>query len=95
MTISFDIPADIESHLRSQGTDASAAAREAFLVDLFRRGRISHVQLAAAMSLDRYETDALLKRHQVFDGSLTVEDIEADRRTLERVLGPVRKSSPE
>jgi hypothetical protein len=47
--------------------------------------------VGAALGLDRFETDALLKRHQVFVGGLTLADLELDRKTLEEVLGPVRR----
>jgi hypothetical protein len=42
------------------------------------------------LGLDRFETDAYLKRHNVFEGSLTMADLDADRETLERVLNKAR-----
>ena len=63
---------------------------EAYLLELFRRGQISHYELSQALGLDRFETDAYLKQHKIFEGSLTMEDLEQDRQTLERVLGPVK-----
>jgi hypothetical protein len=42
------------------------------------------------LGLDRFETDAYLKRHNVFEGSLTMEDLQSDRQTLDRVMGKVR-----
>jgi len=59
-------------------------------VELFRRGKLSHLELSKVLGLDRFETDAYLKQHNIFEGSLTMEDLEADRQTLERVLGPNR-----
>jgi hypothetical protein len=38
------------------------------------------------LGLDRLETDAWLKRRQVFEGSLTAADLEADRQMLDRVM---------
>jgi len=36
--------------------------------------------------VDRFATDAVLKRHQVEEQSLTSADLEADRDTLRKVL---------
>jgi hypothetical protein len=38
------------------------------------------------LGLDRFETDAYVKRHRVFAGSLTMDDLEADRATLQRIM---------
>ncbi|WP_435016002.1 UPF0175 family protein [Tundrisphaera sp. TA3] len=65
MTISFDIPQDIEQQLRVPDTERSGKAREAFLVELYREHEISHRQLGEALGLDRYATDGLLKRYGV------------------------------
>lgn len=73
MTIHFEIPTIIEERLRSCGIDPSQAAKELFLVDLYRQERITHHQLAEALGLDRYATDGVLKRHGVDDG-LTLDE---------------------
>jgi Uncharacterised protein family (UPF0175) len=59
-------------------------------LELFRRGRLSHYELSRVLGLDRFETDAWLKRHNVFDGSLTMADLEADRQTLDGVMSKAR-----
>ena len=56
-------------------------------MDLFRRGKLTHFELSQALGVDRIETDAFLKRHNAYEGSLTASDLDADRQTLERVLG--------
>jgi len=38
------------------------------------------------LALSRTETDAWLKEHNVFEGSLTMADLDADRQTLERLM---------
>jgi predicted HTH domain antitoxin len=65
MTIHFEIPKNIEEQLRSTGIDPTQTAKELFFVDLYRKERITHHQLAEAMGLVRYETDGVLKRHGV------------------------------
>ena len=90
MAITFQLPAGVEQRLRAQSPDLDAEAREASSLELFRRGKLSHFELSQVLGLDRFETNAYLKRHNVFDGSLTMEDLEADRRTLENLLGPAK-----
>ena len=81
MTISFEIPHDIERQLRNNGADLSSEAREAFLVELYRQDRITHGQLGRALDLDAYETDGVLKRHGVFH-DLSIEEINAQVDSL-------------
>jgi hypothetical protein len=81
MTISFDIPPDIAHGLRIDGADLSREAKEAFLVELYRQDKIAHHQLAEALGLDRYETDAVLKRHKVSPG-VTAEEMRAQAAAL-------------
>jgi predicted HTH domain antitoxin len=83
MTISFEIPRQIEQELRVNGADLSSEAREAFLVELYRQERITHHQLAEALGLNRYETDGVLKRHKVWL-ELTPEELAAQAASLQQ-----------
>lgn len=65
MSISFDVPSDLERQLRAAGVDLDREAKEGFLVALYRRGRISQARLSSILDLDRFETDELLKRHGI------------------------------
>jgi len=91
MAVTFELPADVEKRLRAQSPDLDAEARETSALEFFRRGRLSHFELSQILGLDRFETDAYLKRHHVVEGSLTMADLEEQARTLDRVLGPVRR----
>jgi hypothetical protein len=88
MNISFivNLPPDIEERLRAEDTDLAATVREAFALDLFRRGILTHHGLGLTLGLDRFETDALLKRHQVTERSLTHEDVDAEVKSLDQLL---------
>lgn len=86
ITLTVDFPPDVEQRLRAESDDLSADVKEAFAVQLFRLGKLNHYQLSHVLVLDRFQTDALLKRHRVTEGSLTLEDVEADRRTLVTLL---------
>ena len=91
MAVTFELPADVERRLREQSLDLDTEVREAAALELFRRGRLSHFELSQILGLDRFETDAYLIRHKVYEGSLTTEDLEADKRSLDHVLGPVQR----
>ena len=87
LNVMLDLPADIEERLRRETTNLNADVKEAYALELFRRGKLGHYELSCVLGLDRFETDAYLKRHKVFEGSPTMADLDADRRTLESVIG--------
>jgi len=90
LNVTIDLPADLEEMLRRETADLSAEVKEAYALELFRRGRLSHCDLSRVLGLDRFETDAYLKRRNVFEGSLTMAELEADRQTLDRVRRKAR-----
>jgi predicted HTH domain antitoxin len=90
MAVTIQFPVDVEQRLRAETPDLDAQAKEAVALDLFRKGKISHFELSQLLGFDRVQTDAYLKQHNVFEGSLTMEDLNEQAKTLERVLGPVR-----
>ncbi len=86
MNISYEISQDIEQELRTDGPDINREAKEAYLIDLYHRERISHRQLADALGLNRYETDGVLKRHKV-SPNVTAQEMRAQATGL-REAGP-------
>src|SRR5262249_44896897 len=82
ISITMNLPPDVEKRLRAESPDLSAAVREGFAVELFRRGLLTHFDLGQVLGLDRFETDALLKRHGVAEHSPTHEDVDADVESL-------------
>ena len=91
LTVKLKLPAEVEARLKAQRPDLDADATESYAVELFRRGLLTYAELGEVLGLDQFDTGALLKRRGVFDGSLTHEEVDADVRTLEQVLGPVRR----
>ncbi len=81
MSISFEIPQDIEQELRTNGLDVNREAKEACLIDLYRQERITHRQLAEALGLSRYETDGVLKRHEI-SPNVTAREMRAQAAAL-------------
>jgi len=84
--VTVELPKDIEEKLRQENPNLDAEATEACAVELFRQGKLNHFQLSRVLGVDRFETDAVLKRHHVEEKSLTSSDLEADRTTLREVL---------
>jgi len=91
MAVTFQLPAEVEQKLRAQNSNLDREAKEAYGLELFRQGKLTHYELSQVLGLDRFETDAYLLNHNVFEGSLTNEDLEADRQTLDRILGQKTK----
>ena len=87
MPVTVELPRDIEERLRRENPNLDSDAKEACAVELFRQRKINHFQLSRILGVDRFATDAVLKRHRVEEQSLTSADIEADRKTLRKVLG--------
>ena len=85
MTVTFQLPSDLEQHLRHDVGDLDRAAKEALLVTLYRQGRISHHVLAQALGLDRFATDDVLHKHNVTEDLGTVEEHIAEVRAVEQL----------
>jgi hypothetical protein len=82
MQITLDLPPDVEKRLLCEVRNIDVEVKNAYVLELFRRGLLSHYELAQILGLDRVATDAYLKQHGVFEGSLTLADLEMDHRTL-------------
>ena len=90
LQVTFDLPTEVEEKLRRETPNLDADVRETYALELFRRGKLTHYELSRVLGLDRSATDAYLKQHKVVEGSLTMADLEADRQTVDRVLGGAR-----
>jgi predicted HTH domain antitoxin len=66
MTISFELPHDIEQQAGGHGSDLNREAKEAYLVELYRRHKISLYQVAEALGLSRVEADGVLREHEAW-----------------------------
>jgi predicted HTH domain antitoxin len=87
INVAVNLPPEVEERLRAESGDLSSAVHESFAINLFRRGILTHHELGQMLGLDRFETDALLKRNDVTEYSLTHEDIDADVSSLKEFLG--------
>lgn len=55
--------------------DLDEAAKQAALVELYRQRTLTHHELGTALGLDRFETEALLKKHNVTEDLITTEEL--------------------
>lgn len=65
MIITFEIPEIVANELMSDRESLANEALETFLVGLYRQRRITHFELQQALNLDAYDTDGILKKHDV------------------------------
>ena len=91
-TITLQFPPEVEASLRAKNPNLDTDLTEAVAVELFRRGKLSHYELSKVLGLDRFETSAYLQRHKIYEGSLTMEDLEEQGRTLEKLFPGSAKS---
>jgi predicted HTH domain antitoxin len=90
-SILLNLPPELETKLRDAGMDVEHDVVEAYALELFRRGTITTYDLSQILGLDRYDTYALLKRRNIYEGSLTREDLEQQYQMLKEVYDRVRR----
>lgn len=76
MVIKIELPQSVAEKLRSELGDLSAAGKEAMLVELYRQGKLTHHELSEALGLGRFETDGVLKQHNVTEDLLTPNELD-------------------
>jgi hypothetical protein len=77
VSVSFDLPIEIEQKLRRELGNLDQAAKEAALVDLYRQEKLTSFELSQALGLSRLETADVLKKHNVTEDLPTSEEYEA------------------
>jgi predicted HTH domain antitoxin len=87
MRITVDIPDELARKVVSPDGDPARILLEDFAVESYRARKLTMEQVRELLGFStRMQTDAFLQRHQVYD--YTVEDLEKDLATLDRLLGP-------
>ncbi|HEV8293018.1 MAG TPA: UPF0175 family protein, partial [Tepidisphaeraceae bacterium] len=81
MAVTFELPREIEKSLREQLADLDQAAKEALLVELYRQRKLTQHQFASALGISLYESEGVLKRHEVFH-EMTVDDVVRESESL-------------
>ena len=86
MAVTIQLPPDVEQRLRAETPDLDSEAKEAMLIELYRRERLTHYELSQSLGLDRFETDAVLKKHNVTEDLPTPEELEEDLRIARQLF---------
>lgn len=81
MSITFEIPAELENSLAEENGDLSRFAKEAFLVRLYQQGKISLGKLAHLLGMGVIEADQWLGKLGI-PLNYGVQQFEEDLATL-------------
>jgi predicted HTH domain antitoxin len=79
--IQFQLPEKIEEDLRNGVGDLDEAARDAFLIQSYRDGRLSVGQIGEILGIGVLGAEGWLAERKV-ELNYSLEDLEADTRTL-------------
>jgi predicted HTH domain antitoxin len=85
MEVTINLPEDVAEVFLKNGESIEREVLEATALEGYREGKLSHAQVGRMLGLSRFETDDFLKAHNVPPG-YTIEDLEQDRRTLDKLL---------
>ncbi len=91
MNFTITIPDEFLGPLHAAvGNDLSRAAIEQLALEGYRTQKLSRYQVQQLLGFDnRWETEQWLGQHGVCL-SYHLDDLEADRQTLDRILGPAQ-----
>ena len=86
MSVTIELPEEIERQLETEWGNLPRRALEAVALEGYRSGALTLAQLRRILGFEtRMEADAFLKQHDV-QLEYSVEDLVRDRETLERAL---------
>ena len=82
MVVTIELPPEIERDIHNNLDNVDQVVKEAMLVELYRKDKISRRQLGEALGFCRYDTEALLKKHKVTEDFPTDAEYEAALKYL-------------
>jgi hypothetical protein len=88
MTVSFELADSLEERLRREVGDLDRFSKEAALVDLYRRGSLTHHELTLSLDLNRFETESLLKLRGVTEDCLTLDEHDRQMAAIRKLGDP-------
>jgi hypothetical protein len=90
MPVTIQLPPDIERQLRDADPKLDDSARDQFLVANYQAGKLSTGDIALILGFEtRFEAERWLGSRGV-QQNYSQQDLDADRETLDRILGPVK-----
>ena len=91
MSVTIELPAEIERQLREQDPALDESARAQFLVAHYQAGKLSTGDLAMILGVKtRHEVEQWLGERGVYR-PYSLDDLDADRAALDKLLGPARR----
>ncbi len=89
MAITIELPAEIEQYLRGQDPRLDTHARDQFLLDNYRAGKLSTGDIAMIFGFEtRFQAEEWLAERGACQ-NYSSNDLQADQQTINRILGPV------
>ena len=91
MRVTVEIPDDVARKVVSPDGDLARILLEDFAVESYRARKLTMDQVRELLGFaTRMQVDAFLQQHEVYD--YTVQDLEKDLATLDRLMGPAIQS---
>jgi len=90
VTISLDLPRDLLGALDIPQTQLEVRMRELIALELFREGRISSGKGAEILGVSKMEFIQRLKQHNITYFTESAEELAADVKNIEELLGARR-----
>ena len=86
MEVTINLPEDVAEVFSANGENIEREVLEATALEGYREGKLSQAQVRRMLDYQTdMQVDAFLKAHNVYL-NYTAEDLEQDRRTLEKLL---------
>jgi len=85
MEVTINLPEDVANVFLANGENIEREILEATALEGYRAGKLSHAQVGRMLNLSRFEVDEFFKNHDVAL-NYTIEDLETDRRTLDKLF---------
>jgi len=83
--VTIDIPEAIARQIEQLGGSAERELLEAFVLEEYRRERLSRGRVSELLGLDFWETEQFLKEHDAYL-HINVQDLERDAESLRKLL---------
>jgi predicted HTH domain antitoxin len=91
MSVTIQLPDEIERQLRNLDPLLDEHARDLFIITNYQAGRLSTGEIAIILGFEtRHEAEEWLGQRGV-KSNYSLKDLESDRATLDRILGPVKR----
>ncbi len=91
-TLAIELPDELVALLGSP-EDAAAGAKEALILELLRRSRISQGKAACLLGIDRWAMLDLMAQHQIPSGPVDADEMRRELEDLERYLDSAQARS--